>query len=209
MRFKQGDALHFYMDASDADILFERLNGDVDVAFIEYGIDNNFVAVSAVDACVDGWYALWHVQSGPLPVYRRRGWLFWAREVEEWVSDPFDGLIGIKTRHDGAPWFGPGHPGVYSLQTHPQARSVADGIGMSSMMWVGNHYAIEGRIAPDCTVEWWTDFKNWLGAYTDKIILPGTDQHIAAFPSAARRIREGAECDRTPTHLLPEPALHS
>ena len=205
MQLQHGDAIHFYMDTSDADALLHRLNGDDDVAFIEYGIGNNFVAVSAVDAIVDGWYSLWHVRSGPLPVYRKRGWWLWAREVEEWVTDPFNGLINIKTAADGAPWFGVGHPGVYSLHTYPTARSEPEGIGMSTIEWAGNHHATPGRIAPECTIEWWDNFKDWIASYSEQIVVPGSSQIVAAFPHAAARIREGEPCDRTPTHLLADP----
>ncbi|MBI3561172.1 MAG: beta-lactamase family protein [Gammaproteobacteria bacterium] len=102
--------LPFYASENDLPTLLLHLNASEEIAFVVSNGPGKWIAVKALESLKDGRYCLWHVPSGPLPLFRG------AKEAPGEITNPFAGWSEEKAGADPTkPYFGAGHPGVFWL----------------------------------------------------------------------------------------------
>ncbi|MDO6387051.1 hypothetical protein Q3Y64_12155 [Uliginosibacterium sp. 31-12] len=165
-----------------------------EIAFIVSGGMGKWFAVNQLNSLKSGRYCLWHVSSGPLPLFRG------ASESPGQIANPFEGWLEVKAGADSSqPYFGAGHPGVFWLNvrgTEIHHLSGLASIGLSSFEWVGNHYKSIGSSATPETEKLWKSLGRWVKKSTVKVPRGGPNQgtspEIWAFPNAEARFENGA-----------------
>ena len=187
--------LPMYVNEEDSKLIFELLNDDKDIAYVVSDGKKKWKAVETIKSVHDGIFCIWHIPSGPLPLL---GGFLWNRRVQ----DPW---AGWKEKQSGAdsdqPYFGPEHSGVIWLNLHTCSVNEPSKIGLSSFEWIGNHYKIIGRPAPEVTKKWWEALRKSIAKMTVK--LPRGDDvklknEVFTFPSALKEIENGREKDDNP-----------
>lgn len=188
--------LPMYLTDDDVPQLVSLL-GD-DVAFILTDGPGRWRAVREPGTPLTERTCIWHIASGPLPLLRA------DRDLPDGeVRDPWLGWVEEQTGADpNTPYFGSGHPGVVWLNLRLSGREPASACGMSSLEWIGDHYAILGRSAPEPTRKWWNRVRRKVGKAAEKlprggIAAPGVPE-VWAFANAAHRLRGGAPADHNP-----------
>lgn len=198
-------SLSIFVDEQDAEILLCWLNDEKDIAFIMSTGPKQWRAVSCVSGLKDGNYSLWHVPSGPLP-------LFGAANSSEIIANPWSGWTELVTgREPTQPYFGPEHPAEiglslfsryqpYSQQErneltvlYGQLLGDKDLMSCSDFQWMGNRY----QVAPRQTHQWGRRLKRWVARKVFRL-RPYSDDHFErwsfwAFPSAYWKLKNGME----------------
>jgi hypothetical protein len=102
----------FYVDEPDIELFRERLNADLEIAFILPEGPGRWRAVWQVDEA-QGQTMLWHVPGGPLP-------LLVPSAQDILIEDPFAGWQELEPGRDRTvPYFGPGWPATLLLKLFP------------------------------------------------------------------------------------------
>lgn len=179
-------------------MLLSLLNDDPEAAFIIADGPGKWKAVETIDAFRDRRCLIWHVPSGPLPLLAA---VFGDRDSE--VADPW---AGWTERRAGAipsiPYFGPDHTGHVRLTIKNFAGGNESRIGLSSIEWIGNHYARIGSPADPSTERWWKRLRAALGRISKKVPRGGSfgdsKPEIYALPDAFRAFAKGMEADINP-----------
>ncbi len=185
--------LPIYAAESDLPLLVSFLNSSEEIAFVVSDGLGKWKAVPTIERLRDGRYCLWHVPSGPLPLFRG------AQEDPLEIENPFAGWTEVKSGADASqPYFGPGHPGVFWLklltrETHRMTREPL--IGLSSFEWIGNHYRVLGSFAKPQTERFWKTLRLWVRKYAVQVPRGGprnaTPPEIWAFPGAQSMFKAG------------------
>jgi hypothetical protein len=178
--------LPIYATERDLCQLLAYLNASEEIAFVVSHGQHRWIAVKTLGLLTDGRHCLWHVPSGPLPLFRGAG------EAAGQITDPFAGWHEVKAGADQAsPYFGAGHPGIIWLNAHSKdiRRPVDQSIvGLSSFEWVGNYFKIIGRAAQPETEKFWRALGHWVKKVTVKVPRGGprtsTPSEIWAFSGA-------------------------
>ncbi|WP_175625129.1 MULTISPECIES: hypothetical protein [Oxalobacteraceae] len=182
-----------YATKKDIAQLVEYLNGSEEIAFIVSNGTNQWIAVNSVETLEPGKHWLWHVPSGALPLAR-------MGEPYGEIEDPFEGWAATyATRDPSVPYFGPGHPGVFSLEVRREqlAKDGTHYIPMSSFGWIGNRYRIIGFPANPATEKYWKVLKRWMKKTSVQVPRggPGGEYkpEIWAFEDAMGHFAQGAK----------------
>ncbi|GIH14808.1 hypothetical protein [Rugosimonospora africana] len=176
--------LPMYLLDDDVNLVVDRFNQDGSLAWLINVDTGRWRAAPHLDRVSVARVGLWHVPSGPLPLFASgRG------KAEGEIPDPW---AGWQVDHGGLPYFGAGHPGVYWLNLRTAA---PEPIGMSTIEWIGNHYRSIGRPATSETVRHWKALRRWADRMGDRIPragpIGGPGKEIFAFPSALAAIKVG------------------
>lgn len=178
--------LPFYASESDFSALLAHLNASEEVAVVVSDGPGKWIAIETLEALTDGRYCLWHVPSGPLPLFRG------AKEPAGEISNPFIGWSEVRAGADPTqPYFGVGHPGVFWLNLCSQVTDRLSGetlVGLSSFEWIGNHYKSAGIAAKPETETYWKSLGRWVRTVAVKVPRGGplqpTPPEIWAFSNA-------------------------
>jgi hypothetical protein len=102
--------LPIYANEADCSELLTYLNQSDEVAFILANGVGRWIAVSSIATLTPSRYCLWHVPSGPLPLFRG------ADKTPDEIVTPSQGWLEVKAGADSSsPYFGAGHPGIIRL----------------------------------------------------------------------------------------------
>lgn len=186
--------LPLYATENDLPQILEHLNASPEIAFVvSHGL-GKWLAVKSLDSLAPGRYCLWHVPSGPLPLFRG------AHEAPGQIADPFAGWAEAKAGADpSSPYFGPGHPGVFWLNVRANGitREGTPLVGLSSFEWIGNHYKVIGSPAQPETERYWKALQRWAKKVAVKVPRGGptavTPPEIWAFANAQSLFATGAK----------------
>jgi hypothetical protein len=190
--------LPLYIDEIDAAGLGDELNFDPEIAFIVATSPGVWVARRALHGIADGRLCLWHVPSGPLPLFRG------VDRQPGTVADPWAGWTEFKAGADPlVPYFGAGHPGIVWWNVRTRSRRVPGGIGLSSFEWIGNHYRVLGNAADPRTEAWWAQLRKSVRRWKARRVprsgpTDGPNPEIWALPSALSKINAGVPRDENP-----------
>lgn len=142
---------HAYINAQDAERLFDWLSGETEIAFIERNdAKHSWRAVDECRPAGDRYYTLWHMQSGGIP-----RWSDDLKRLRDVVAAPSAGWIAPPYTNDpNCPYVG-NEPQFFrvrlnvnkSFDSNPGAYPV----GVSSVEWIGGHY----RTPPPDAKRWW------------------------------------------------------
>lgn len=186
--------LPIYADDSDFSVLVDHLNQCEEIAIIASVDAGKWAAVARIEQLKPGRYCLWHVPSGPLPLFRG------AHEPLGLIEDPFSGWVEVKAGADTSqPYFGAGHPGIIWLNIRGSDANHLSGlttIGLTSFEWIGNHYKSIGSSAHPDTEKFWKSLGRWVRKNSVKVPRGGLSQstspEIWAFAGAASQLESGA-----------------
>lgn len=187
--------LPFYASENDIPALLSHLNASEDLAFIVSDGPGKWIAKNAIDALADGRHCLWHVASGPLPLFRG------AKVPPGEIANPLVGWSEVRAGADPTnPYFGAGHPGVFWLNLYSRVTDRVSGeslVGLSSFEWIGNHYKSIGVAAKSETEKYWKSLALWMKTLAVKVPRGGprqpTPPEIWAFSDAQALFEAGIE----------------
>jgi hypothetical protein len=185
--------LPFYASESDLSTLLSHLNASEEIAFVVSNGPGKWVAVQSIELLKDGRYCLWHVPSGPLPLFRG------AKEAPDEITNPFAGWSDARAGFEIIePFFGAGHPGVFWLNVRCKAKHRVSGeplVGLSSFEWIGNYFKAVGIAAKPETAKFWKALGRWFKKVTVKVPRGGpqepTPPEIWAFAGAQAMFEAG------------------
>jgi hypothetical protein len=124
----------------------------------------------------------------------KRG-LLGLRQVDGTVKDPWHGWDETVTSAVGEPWFGPNNTGIVWLDFNPSSIERPEGIGVSGLSWIGNHFTRIDGPAPASTKAWWERLRRHMKKATRFVpasgSIDGPDRDRYAFPSALARMKAG------------------
>jgi hypothetical protein len=147
-----------------------------------------------MEVLAQGRYCLWHIPSGPLPLFRG------AKEKPGEIANPFTGWSEVKAgANPSEPYFGAGHPGLFWLNINVigTPREGTPVVGLSSFEWIGNHYKMIGSPAPHATELFWKSLQRWVKKTATKVARGGpaarTAPEIWALPGAQALFESGAK----------------
>jgi hypothetical protein len=186
--------LPIYAAEDDFQVLRSRLNEDEDIAFLVSDGPGKWRAVRSVEVLSPRRHCLWHIPSGPLPLFQKDSNRYPA------ILDPFAGWLEADQGADRSnPYFGAGHVGIVWLNLRPGSTAVATKvrtIGLSSFEWIGNHYRIIGSPAKPETEAWWKQLRKWIKGHATRIprggLLNRAQPEIWTMAAAHRLMQEGA-----------------
>jgi hypothetical protein len=193
--------LPLYQDAVDTRDLLASFNDDRDVAFVVSDGRGKWIARRKLASAPDARYCIWHLPSGPLPLFRG------AQVPTGAVEDPWSGWMESRAGADPTlPYFGAGHPGVIWWNVRTESVESTGGIGLSSLEWIGNHYRVIGVAAHPATETWWKGLRKLVKQKGARRIpregpVDGVGAEIWALPGALSRIEAGAPRDANPRPL--------
>lgn len=187
-------SLPIYADESDCSAVVDHLNQSEEIAFIVSVGAGKWAAVPRIERLKPGRYCLWHVPSGPLPLFRG------ANEPPGLIENPFSGWVEVKAGADTSqPYFGAGHPGIIWLNVRGTDVNHLSGlatIGLTSFEWIGNHYKSIGSSAHPDTEKFWKSLGRWVKKNSVKVPRGGLNQstpaEIWALEGAASQLESGA-----------------
>jgi hypothetical protein len=193
-------ALYLFVHHDDISEIVQRLSVDEAVAFLLSDGVGQWRARQSVDTLPPGDYLLWHQPGGPLPLVESDG-----RVRGSVIENPWDGW---REQRPGAnprvPWLGD-PPQVFQFHLWPdgsplERRSLLSSdspyLGVSSMSWIGNHWAAVGKPAHPDTSRWWRSWTAWVRRVTTPMLAtvpvnsPGNKAY--AFPAAWQHLQQGA-----------------
>jgi hypothetical protein len=190
--------LPLYLFDNDSDILLSLLNDDPAVAFIVSDGVGRWKAIETLNAFVGRRHAIWHIPSGPLPLLAAV-----SSDADGEVDDPWHGWTERRADADPtAPYFGPGHPGIFwfNLKNHPQRYEPT--IGISSFEWIGHRYSKIGKVVEPATDKWWKRFNATIRKLSTKVPRGGPigafKPEIYAMPKAIQAFSDGRKADENP-----------
>lgn len=191
-----------YITSKDADQLLNWLNNEEQVAFIVRDSENRLIAKPSLDKLQEGRICIWHIPSGPIPWPRKKKGIFGTKEWIDSVVDPWAGWDEEVVGGDGNVWFGSSYVGVFWLNANTVSARSDNAIGLSSFEWIGNHYSVLGRNAPEITSKWWRRLSGWIGRNSQRVPrsgrLDGNDKEIYAFNDAVSFLSAGGGRDDNP-----------
>ncbi len=187
--------LPIYANKADCAEILAYLNQSEEIAFIVANGVGRWIAVSTIEALMPGRYCLWHVPSGPLPLFRGAG------ETPGEIVNPFGGWLEAKSGADSStPYFGAGHPGIIWLNIRGESVERLSGVltvGLSSFEWIGNHYKAIGSSAKPESEKFWKSLGRWVKKHATKVPRCGPQQstppEIWAFHGAIDEFENGAK----------------
>ena len=188
--------LPIYADPTDVASILSILNEDADVAFIISDGPKRWKAVRKLANLTDGRYCIWIHSSGGLPLLKPNN------EPSMLVADPWVGWTELRTgANPTQPYFGAGDPKIVWFNVRTVGRAV-DAIGLSSFEWIGNHYRLIGRGAPDIAEKWWRRFGRRVKKTATRIPrdgpLDGPNSEIWSCRSAQAKFLSGTPRDSNP-----------
>jgi hypothetical protein len=191
-----------YIEPADFARIVDHLDDDPEIAWI-VGDGGRWVAKPRLDRVPPSMVCLWHIPSGPLPLFVR---IPFARipggadpvEQKGVIEDPYAGWEDPMGGEFEEPHFGD-PPGVVSLilQVKGGPGDRPDhAIGISTFGWIGRHYSALGRVPVPSTTRWWQALRKWVKATAVRVPysgpLDGPKPEVFAFPAALEAIRSGA-----------------
>ncbi len=178
-----------YCVAEDLDALLQLLSDEM--AFIIPDGAGRWKAVESFVPTDGSRTALWHIPSGPLPLLHR------DRDASDGViKNPYSGWEEERAGADPAtPYFGAGHPGIFWLNLRMAGHDAGSSCGLTSIEWIGKHYASIGNAPSELTVKRWAKLKRDIGKIAQKVPRGGRQENsrpeVWAFPVAFDRVQVG------------------
>ena len=174
-----------YLSESDVPTLLSHLNASKEIAFIVSNGPHKWIAVETLESLADGRvYCLWHVPSGPLPLFRG------AKEAYGEIADPFAGWSeAIPSVDMTRPFFGPADTGVFWLSVRLKSKHWRTGetlVGLSGIEWIGNHYKIVGDAAAPTTERFWKALGRWVKKVAIKVPRCGPQERTQIGRASCR-----------------------
>ncbi len=201
-----------YLIDADMAKLLSWLNSDREIAFICPNGKKSWIAKQTRESISEGRHILWHVPSGPLPLYRRSakdilGAIFRKRlelpglplEEDGFIKDPWSGWKGpCEASNSNVPFLG-SIPQIFTLDYLPitQTESGQIEIGLSHIGWIGGRYSSLGQLPTKEAKNWWKRLNNWVRKIATKIPrgnIKDWEPEAWAFPSALMEINAGKPC---------------
>lgn len=171
---------------------------DDEIAFIIPDGPGRWRASRSIDQDNVQTVALWHIQSGALPLLGPT-----ADSPDGEVPNPWAGWTECRAGAVRAqPYFGPGHPGIIWLTIAPVGKEPSSICGRSGFEWIGNRYAVLGSPAVKATELWWKRLRRKVAQLGEKVPY-GNDPAMAAhtlwaLPAAYALLAQGAKADLNP-----------
>ena len=188
--------LPIYADKQDIEIIIDILNADNDIAFIIRDDSDSsklrWKAVAQINDTSSERLCIWHIPSGPLPLYKKTN--FFSLINDPWCGwdDLWADRVSPKT-----PYFGIGHVGVVWLNNHTLKDN--DKLAISSFEWIGNHYSVIGNKAHPSTETWWKKLRGKIAKLSVKIgRTDALKPEIYCMNSANAKIQKGMPRDMNP-----------
>ena len=204
-----GAWLPMYLEPADVARLVGHLDEEPEIAWIVRD-GGRWVAKRRLDRQPLPRMCLWHIPSGPLPLFipipsTQRPGGFGAVEHAGLINDPFEGWDDPFRGELEEPRFG-SPPGVVWLNLRvkggPGGRADQAAIGLSSFEWIGRHYAVLGSSPTLATTRWWRALRKWVASCTVRITnagpLDGPRREAFAFPVALEEINAGTPRSDSP-----------
>jgi hypothetical protein len=187
-----------YIFDADVETLRTMLNDDPEVAFIVADDAGRWKAVQSVPVLEKGRHAIWHVPSGPLPLLAAA-----HGDPDGDIVDPWRGWAERRAGADpSAPYFGPGHPGIFWLNLRIGLKANEDFVGLSSFEWIGHRYEALGRAIEESTDRWWKRLGATIRRLSKKVPRGGPTgpfkPEIYALPGAIRAFEDGTQAADNP-----------
>ncbi len=131
------------------------LDADGDIAQIVSIGENKWQARNNVELSAGGRWCLFHTACGPLPLLAAKN----SDEPDSEIADPFAGWTERRPGAvPGTPYFGSGHVAIFRFNVG----RMRDGVCSFTVEWIGDHYAVLGRKAPDAAKQWWGRLKRFV-----------------------------------------------
>jgi hypothetical protein len=191
-----------YLTSQDVPVLIQWLTQTKEIGFIVSDGPRRWRAVPTIHNIPDDPISLWHVPSGPLPLYvGPRG----DQHVEE-VKSPWDGWDEKRSGGDfRQPFFGSSNSGVmrmtilleskYTWIGFNRKNEPSGAIGLSGIEWIGNHYKIIGEPAKPETERFWKKLRRFVASQASRITrvgpIDGPRPEAYAFKKALEEIKNG------------------
>jgi hypothetical protein len=190
-----------YVIEEDARVLLTWLTESTQIAFLLSDGTGRWKAVHELNELPNAPVNMWHIPSGALPLLGKE-----RHDPVKEIAPPWNGWTEQRSGADKhLPYFGPGWPGVMTLNLqlvsrrtqgeHPSSQQAPSSIGLSNVGWIGNRYKLIGSAAKPETERFWKMLRRFVASHTTKIprtgSLDGPDREIYAFPSALDEIRNG------------------
>ena len=202
-------SIPMYLEPADFARTVTHLDEDPEIAWI-VADSGRWVARQRLDRVPPPLICLWHIPSGPLPLFvpipsTQRPGGFGAVEDKGVINDPFAGWDDPFHGELEEPRFG-SPPGIVWLTLRvrggPGGRPDQAEIGISSFGWIGRHYSALGRVPTSSTTRWWRALRRWVAASAVRVTyagpLDGPRSEIFAFPAALEAIKVGAPRSASP-----------
>ncbi len=192
--------------------LLAWLNNDAEIAFICPNGEKSWIATATQNTLSEGRHILWHVPSGPLPLYRegekdvlgivlRKKLNVLGLPLVEagFIKDPWAGWKGPCDASDpNIPFLG-SVPKIFTLDYQPKTKIEFDqiAIGLSHIGWIGGRYSSLGESPTKEAKNWWKRLNNWVRKIATKVPRGGEKKcnlEVWAFPSALLEIQAGKPC---------------
>ncbi len=147
--------IKMYLLNEDLKSLSEFLCAEKDIALIKSVGKGRWQAFTDFEITESGRHCLFHSAAGPLPLLAGN-----HGDPDGVISNPFEGWQENRAgANPKQPYFGSGHTAIFWLNV----RLEDDGkVSMSYFEWIGNHYSILGRPAPDVAKKWWARLRRWV-----------------------------------------------
>jgi hypothetical protein len=190
-----------YLNEVDSRVLLAWLASTSEIGFLVPDGASRWKAVREISGPPDHPLNVWHVPSGPLPLLGER-----REDPAGQIDSPWEGWFerrpGTDTR---LPYFGAGHPGVFTLtfrlqskrtwEGHKSIRQPSNAVGLSSAGWIGNRYRMIGNAAKPETETFWKKLRKFVASQATKIPrvgpLEGPYSEVFAFRSVLTEIQNG------------------
>jgi hypothetical protein len=165
-------AFGFCITKDQADELTAWLNKTGDFAMIVSDGPGRWRAVQPVTWTIGKRLCLWHTPDGPLPLLPAD-----LNEKNGIVTDPWSGWAELRSRDRShlppeyqivsaatreSPYFGPGHTGIFWLNSAETLMNGETPIVVAEFGWIGSHYSILGRIPSNSTKRAWAAMSRWI-----------------------------------------------
>lgn len=165
-------AFHFCISADRIDALTGWLNRSGDFAMISSDGPGRWRAVQPVVWTPGKRLCLWHIPDGPLPLLPAErdqpssdvpdpwsGWTELRSRDRSHLPPPFN---KVSTAERENPYFGPGHTGIFWLDSAETLMNGETPIVVAAFQWIGSHYSVLGQVPSDSTKKAWAAMTRWI-----------------------------------------------
>jgi hypothetical protein len=179
-----------YIAREDLDSLSMWLNEENDIAIIESIGVGKWQAKDKLNINSSGTYCLYYKPAGPLPLLAAS-----PDDQDEEIPDPF---AGWQENRAGAepenPYFGSCDTAIFWFDVCLKKNGI---IGISTFSWIGNHYSIIGKPAPDVAKKWWGRLGRMVKKQSTRIPrdgpVDGDDKDVWALKGALLEFESGVD----------------
>ncbi|WP_125472330.1 hypothetical protein [Achromobacter aegrifaciens] len=189
------------------------LNKSGDLAMIVSDGPGRWRAVQPVTWTIGKRLCLWHTPDGPLPLLPAD-----PRQEKGIVPDPWSGWTELRSRDRShlppeyqkvsaatrnSPYFGPGHTGIFWLNSAETLMNGETPIVVAGFEWIGSHYSVLGQTPSDSTKRSWAAMTRWIKRHLPTPVKTGPLSPFTSSSFEGRMMVEGESGVGTRFDLLP------